>query len=229
MRRIVGQIFYLCFLGGAVAACEFIDLNSPAQPLVLVGVDHKKERGAVSVLDDIDTDVIYSHGPAKLMMPEQILSSIEYLTGHQFDRGSRPYRIEAPASASLQASYVTHCQAMGGCPDHLTRERITTSSIIHAISLDRLAIEACVLDQEAKEMLPPDIDLGLRRPSPQLIDQAIVWHYDHFFGVLPRKDEFDASRDYVTAHREANDFNTFETAMRGHCVALTTSAKFVYY
>ncbi len=185
-------------------------------------------ENAGTIGDDIDTDVIYSHGPTKLMMPEQILASIEKLTGHEFDRGTPPYRITAPESGRLTASWVAHCQAMGGCPDHVTRERITTSSIIHAMTLDRVALEACVLDDEATAMLPPNAPIDEARPSPHAIDDAINWQYHHFFREVPNQDELDASRDYFVSHLDEPG-NDLQSALRGHCVALLTSTKLVYY
>lgn len=196
------------------------DPRPPAKPTV---------SEPIAIGDDIDTDVLYSHGPTKLMMPEQILASLEALTGHEFDRGNPPYTITAPERARVTASYVAHCQAMGGCPDHVTRERVFSTSIIHALTLERAALEACVLDKDAKAMLPANADIDARRPTPAQIDEAIVWQYRHFFAQTPRRDEMDASRDYFVEHLEDGDDKNLGTALRGHCLALVTSAKFLYY
>jgi len=185
--------------------------------------------------DDIDTDVLYSHGPMKLMMPEQILMSMAKLTGHDFGT----YDVTNPANADSN-EFVLYCRALGGCPDHVALKRNQGVGLVYVLTLDKAANSACIQDDQATGMIPPGADVDATNPAAGEIDSAIQWQYKHFLGVEPDTEELELSREYFASHLAMTDPDTggpsgenetynFDSALRGHCMALMTSARFIYH
>jgi hypothetical protein len=185
--------------------------------------------------DDLDTNVHYSHGPMKLMMPEQVLMSIARLTEHDF--GS--HDITNPATPD-PSEFLVYCQAMGGCPDHVTRQRNTGVGLVYVLTLDKAANTACIQDDLATGMIPPGTDGANQSPTAGEVETAIKWQYKKFIGSEPVATELEGSRLYFESHLAMSDPDTgdptgengthdFESALRGHCMALVTSAKFLYH
>jgi len=188
-----------------------------------------------AVGDDIDTDVLYAHGPMKLMMPEQILMSMSKLTGHDFGT----YDVTNPADPDA-SEFVLYCRALGGCPDHVALTRNQGVGLVYVLTLDKAANSACIQDDQATGMIPPGADTAATNPPTTEIDSAIQWQYKHFLGVAPTEEELDLSRSYFESHLAMTDPDTgdpsgenenydFDSALRGHCMALMTSARFIYH
>jgi len=204
--------------------------NQPATP-----APTPTTGGGISSSDDIDARIIYSHGPMKLMMPEQLLAAVSDITGHDFGA----YDFTRPATTN-NSDFTTFCNSLGGCPDHVSRQRNDSIGTVYVITLDKITSAACREDNTAIGMIPPDITLSDTNPTQAEMDAAINWQYLRFFDVTPRQDEMDASRTYFSSHLgkidpdtgqptgETDTFN-FGSAVRGHCMALLSSSKFIFY
>ncbi len=189
-----------------------------------------------ALFDGIDSKIIYSHGPLKKMMPEQYLSALSEITGHNF--GSYDF-----VTQSNQGQFQNYCESLGGCPDHVTRFRSQDMGMVQTITLDEIANRACISDRGATGMIPPDVNINDQNPADEEIEAAIIWQYRRIIGSSPDAFEATASKDYFdrhlgyidaydlsisTAADETNNHD-FETALRNHCFALVTSSKFIYY
>jgi len=204
--------------------------NQPPPPPPMPGTG-----GGISTSDDIDSRIIYSHGPMKLMMPEQLLDAVSDITGHDFGT----YDFTQPATTN-NSDFTTFCNSLGGCPDHVSRQRNNSIATVFVITLDKITSVACREDSTAIGMIPLSIIETSTNPTQIEIDTAINWQYQYFFGMTPRQDEMDASRIYFNSHLgkidpdtgqptgETDTFN-FGTAVRGHCMALLGSSKFIFY
>ncbi len=192
--------------------------------------------------DDIDTDILYSHGPMKQMMPEQLLGSLTKHTGHSWAAGdpTAEYSIEDPENPG-PSSYYEYCNGLGGCVDHVNQARNPgVGGLTYVLTLDRVASQACINDGAATRMLPPSANLGATSVGDAELTSAIEWQYKHLLGAAPTVEELRFSKDYFASHLEELDADTgeptgeganhnFESALRGHCMGLVTSAKYLYY
>ncbi|VAW70718.1 hypothetical protein MNBD_GAMMA09-2443 [hydrothermal vent metagenome] len=191
------------------------------------------DAGGKVLFDDIDSEIIYSHGPTKRMMAEQYLNSVKKLTGHDF--GDYSF-----VTGDRTGSFRMLCENLGGCPDHVNRFRSQDVNAVSSLTFDDIANRACIKDRKAVDMMPPDANENSLKPAKEEIISAIRWQYIHFFGDSPDDSEMSFSLRFINDHLNKIDPDTglssaetrrysFGTALRSHCFVLLTSSKFIYY
>lgn len=195
----------------------------------------------------------FYYGPLKLMFGENILDSIEAVTGYDF--GSWDFTAPEPATNDNDpASYIftdagngpvdpdnnedkyyVHCRLLGGCMEHrIPLGRTSFLGTAFVLEFGRAVSEACY-DRATFGMFPPDGN-GEQDPditSPQAID-IINHQYLRAFGVAPSAIDLELSIDYFEQHVADpeftdNNITPIESAGRGHCRALLTTNRFIFY
>jgi len=181
--------------------------------------------------DGSDRSLYFYYGPLKPMFAESILYSVEAITGHDF--GSWDYTAPDPGSqaftdAGNASGYYPHCRLLGGCMEHrIPQARTSFVGTAYVLQLEKAVAEACY-DRSAFGMFP-----GNQAPdsSVQAID-VINHQYMVAFGQTPSNKDLELSIDYFDGHLadpEFNDVSPLESAGRGHCRALLTTNRFLFY
>lgn len=188
--------------------------------------------------------IVYDQGPTKRMEGNQLLDSLSAITGHNF--GS--YDITMPDPDSIRTStkpnldklYYGYCFTLQGCREHRVpaTEFPQTYGVPEVVLLDNLGRLAC-LDVAAFGMFParqdPDANTALGATDAEKVTSVIInYQYKAFMGVLPDAEQLAASKAYFTSHMAGPETTTagvsaLESAGRGHCRAMISNAKFLYY
>lgn len=178
-----------------------------------------------------DSTLRFYYGPMKPMPAESILYSVAAITGHDF--GSWDYTAPDPATsafadASNGGAFYRHCRLLGGCMEHrIPLGRTSFVGTAYVLELERVAVAACY-DREVFGMFPRG-----EPPGEELRAEDLIRHqYLAVFGAPPTDDELDLSTAYFEAHLaspEHRDVSALESAGRGHCRALLTTNRFLYY
>ncbi|MCC6995576.1 MAG: hypothetical protein IT370_13280 [Deltaproteobacteria bacterium] len=179
-----------------------------------------------------DRTLAFYYGPMKLMPGESILYSLEALTGHDF--GSWDWTAPEPGSQAFNdagngaGTFYRHCRILGGCMEHripLGRSSFVGTAFV--LELERAVVEACN-DRAALAMFP-----GAARPSATAQPIDVIQHqYVAIFGEPPAEVDLEASLAYFDAHMRAPELtgvSALESAGRGHCRALLTTNRFLFY
>lgn len=179
-----------------------------------------------------DRTLFFYYGPMKLMTGESVLYSLEALTGHDF--GAWDWTAPEPGSAAFNnasnntGSFYRHCRILGGCMEH--RIPLGRSSFVgtaYVLEVERAVVEACN-DRAALGMFP-----GAARPAATAQPIDVIQHqYQQIFGAAPAEVDLQASLAYFDAHMRApelTDVSALESAGRGHCRALLTTNRFLFY
>lgn len=211
----------------AVAACD-----EPAS--MTGGTDDAPPRYAppsTPSASSSDRTLRFYYGPMKLMLGETILFSVAAFTGHDF--GSWDFTAPDPATAAFADSgnggdYYRHCRLLGGCMEHrIPLGRTSFVGTAYVLELERLVVEACN-DRGAYGMFPngePPTD------GTRTVD-VIRHQYVGAFGEEPTESDLDLSLAYFDSHLadpELTDVSAIESAGRGHCRALLTTNRFLFY
>jgi len=179
-----------------------------------------------------DRSLYFYYGPMKLMYGETILYSIAAITGHDF--GSWDYTAPDPGTGAFanagngNGSFYPHCRLLGGCMEHrIPQGRTSFVGTAYVLQLEKAVTEACY-DRSAFGMFP-----GAQAPGTgvQAID-VIEHQYRAAFGVSPSPDDLELSIAYFESHLQAPEFtdvSAMESAGRGHCRALLTTNRFLFY
>ncbi len=167
----------------------------------------------------------------KIMLGESALYSIGAFTGHDF--GTWDFTTPEPTSQAFFDSgnadgrYYRHCRQLGGCMEHripLGRTDFVNAGFV--LQLERAAIEACN-DPEAFGMFPRGT-----APDGETAVEVIRYQYVRAFGAEPDDEELALSRAYFEGHLaepELTEVTPLESAGRGHCRALLTTNRFLFY
>ena len=125
-------------------------------------------------------------------------------------------------------SYYPHCRLFGGCMEHrIPQPRTSFVGTAYVLQLEKLAAEACY-DREAFGMFPGGTAPG---EGVQAID-VIEHQYMVTFGQKPTNKDLELSIAYFDSHLsdpEFGDVSALESAGRGHCRALLTTNRFLFY
>ena len=182
--------------------------------------------------DSSDRSLYFYYGPMKAMYAETILYSMEAFTGHDF--GSWDYTTPDPATQAFinggnsAGAFYPHCRLLGGCMEHrIPQGRTSFVGTAYVLQLEKAAVEACY-DRAAFGMFPDD-----RAPDAgvQAID-VISHQYRNALGATPSIDDLELSIAYFESHipsPEFTDVSAIESAGRGHCRALLTTNRFLFY
>lgn len=178
-----------------------------------------------------DNALRFYYGPMKVLSAESILYSVAAITGHDF--GEWDYTVPDPATGAFADSgnggaYYRHCRLLGGCMEHrIPLGRTSFVGTAYVLELERVAVEGCY-DREAFGMFP-----GRAQPSADVRPIDVIQHqYLTIFGAVPTDAERDLSVAYFDEHLtspEHGDISALESAGRGHCRALITTNRFLYY
>jgi hypothetical protein len=179
-----------------------------------------------------DRTLHFYYGPMKPMQGEVILYSIAAFTGHSF--GNFDFTAPDPGAAAFAdagngaGSYYRHCSLFGGCMEHrIPLGRTSFVGTAYVLELERAATEACG-DKAVFEMFP-----GNQAPTANtLVVDVVRHHYQRAFATEPTDVELEESLAYFKDHMakpETAGLTPLESAGRGHCRALVTSNRFLYY
>lgn len=178
-----------------------------------------------------DRTLEFYFGPMKPMVGETILHSIAAFTGHGF--GGWDFTAPEPVSrafvdAGNSSPFYRHCRLLGGCMEHrIPLGRTSFVGTAYVLELERAVVAACD-DPAALGMFPGD---GPADPRALPID-VIRHQYRKAFGEEPTDAELELSEAYFEGHvaaPERGDVSPLESAGRGHCRALLTSNRFLFY
>jgi len=187
--------------------------------------------------------ILYDTAPVKRMDGNQILDSIAQITGHAF--GSYditqpdPELLRASSKPNIDKTYHSACFTLQGCREHRipATEYVQTYGVPEVVLLDNLGRTAC-LDLTAFGMFPgkvdPDANTQLGASDPERVDAIIKYQYKVFLGAVPDAEQLGQSKTYFTQHMAGPEttgagVSALESAGRGHCRAMISNAKFLYY
>lgn len=173
----------------------------------------------------------FYYGPMKLMYGESILYSLTRVTGHDFgdwDNTAPDPGSQAFAAAGNATEYYLHCRLLGGCMEHrIPLGRTSFVGTAYVLQLEKAVAEACY-DRAALGMFP-----GNEAPAPSVQSIDVIRHqYLVAFGEEPSQADLEASIAYFSDHiagPEMTDVSALESAGRGHCRALLTTNRFLFY
>ncbi len=179
-----------------------------------------------------DRTLLFYYGPMKPMPAETILHSIEAITGHSF--GSWDYTTPEPSSQAFVDSgnaggqFYAHCRLLGGCMEHrIPLGRTSFVGTAYVLQLEKAVAEACY-DREAYGMFP-----GRKAPDTVVQPIDVIAHqYLAIYGAEPSVRDLELSISYFSGHLsqpEFDDVSPLESAGRGHCRALLTTNRFLFY
>lgn len=182
--------------------------------------------------DTSDRSLYFYYGPMKLMYAETILYSVEAITGHDF--GDWDYTAPDPGSGAFantgngNGGFYPHCRLLGGCMEHrIPLGRTSFVGTAYVLQLEKAVTEACY-DRAAFGMFP-----GGQAPGAQVQAIDIIEHqYKLAFAVAPDTDDLEQSIAYFDSHLQSPEFtdvSAMESAGRGHCRALLTTNRFLFY
>lgn len=182
--------------------------------------------------DPSDRSLYFYYGPMKPMYAETILYSMEAFTGHDF--GSWDFTSPDPGTQAFinagngDGAFYPHCRLLGGCMEHrIPLGRTSFVGTAYVLQLEKAAVEACY-DRAALGMFPGDAQPDA---SVQAID-VIDHQYRKALGQLPTVADLELSIAYFESHiqdPEFDDVSPLESAGRGHCRALVTTNRFLFY
>ncbi len=174
----------------------------------------------------------FYYGPMKPMYAESILYSIERITGHDFGAWNPttpdPATVAFGNSGNASGAWYPHCRLLGGCMDHrIPLSRTSFLGTAYVLQLEKAAAEACY-DRAAFGHFP-----GAVAPNASLQAVDIINHqFAVILGATPTSDDLARSIKYFDAHvvaPEFEDVSALESAGRGHCRALLTTNRFLFY
>lgn len=182
--------------------------------------------------DGSDRSLYFYYGPMKLLYAESILYSIERITGHDFggwdatapDPGTQAFT----TAANNSGTFYLHCRLLGGCMEHrIPLGRTSFVGTAFVLQLEKAVAEACG-DTAAFGMFPGGV---APTAAVQAID-VLRHQYLQAFGTEPAQADLDGSIAYFDDHLLAPELTTvspLESAGRGHCRALLTTNRFLFY
>lgn len=213
---------------GTVPACNADLSDGPVPP---GGDDPIRDDGA-GVATGSDRTLLFYYGPMKLIPAELVLHSIAAFTGHDF--GAWDPTAPEPTSDAFndagngEGTFYRHCRQLGGCLEHrIPLGRTGFVNTAYVLQLERAVVEACD-DRSALGMFP-----GGTSPDESTSVIDVVRHqYLGAFGVEPDDTDVEISQAYFESHLaspEQEDVSPLESAGRGHCRALLTTNRFLFY
>lgn len=178
-----------------------------------------------------DRTLYFYYGPMKLMNAESILYSIERITGHDFggwDATAPDPGTQAFSDVSNNTgTFYPHCRLLGGCMEHrIPLGRTSFVGTAFVLQLEKAVAEACG-NLAVFGMFPG----GVAPTSVQAID-VIRHQYLQAFGTQPAQADLDGSIAYFDDHLTQPELTTvgpLESAGRGHCRALLTTNRFLFF
>ncbi|MCP4445980.1 MAG: hypothetical protein GY811_11635 [Myxococcales bacterium] len=208
-----------------IGACSLGPMSENAPP-----VDSAADAGPSGGSDGYTLSFYY--GPMKPMYAESILYSVERITGHDF--GAWDHTTPDPASNAFNNSgnangaWYPHCRLLGGCMDHrIPLGRTSFLGTAYVLQLEKAVAEACY-DRAAFGHFPGGV---APTESVQAID--IIRHqFAVALAANPTEEDLARSIEYFDSHiadPEFDDVTAMESAGRGHCRALMTTNRFLFY
>ena len=212
----------------ATASCTMPPASGPAGETP----DDPVYDDGTSVDRASDRTLRFYYGPMKLMLGETILNSIAAATGHDF--GDWDFTTPDPATTAFfeagngDGAYYRHCRLLGGCMEHrIPLGRTSFVGTAYVLQLEQAVGQACS-DQEAFGMFPG----GAAPPESASVDALIGHQYVTAYAAPPTDEELVLSRAYFESHLadpETSDVSPLESAGRGHCRALLSTNRFLFY
>lgn len=212
----------------AQAGCVIDMTGAPRPP----GPDDPSWDDGTDVDARSDRTLLFYYGPMKIMPAEVVLLSISAFTGHDF--GSWDTTTPEPTSeaffdsANDQGSFYRHCRQLGGCMDHrIPLGRTNFVNTAYVLQLERAAVEACN-DRDAFGMFPR----GVAPDDTTSMIDVLRHQYLGAFGAEPDDTDIELSQTYLEGHvadPELGGMHPLESAGRGHCRALLTTNRFLFY
>lgn len=174
----------------------------------------------------------FYYGPMKLMYGETVLYSIERVTGHDF--GGWDYTAPDPGTTAFNnagngtGQFYANCRLLGGCMEHrIPQPRTSFVGTGYVLQLERAVTVACG-NAAAFGMFP---DNAAPTAATQTID-IITHQFLAAFGEPPSDRDVERSIAYFTSHvadPEFTNMSPLESAGRGHCRAILSTNRFLFY
>ena len=195
------------------------------------GDDNKTPGADAGTGSDPYTLACY-YGPMKPMYAETLLYSVERFTGHNF--GDWDFTRPDPASVAFvnagnaADAWYPHCRLLGGCMDHrIPLGRTSFLGTAYVLQLEKAMAEACY-DRSVYGHFP-----GNAAPDASVQAVDIINHqFTAALGTTPTTKDLERSIEYFDSHiaaPEFDDVSAMESAGRGHCRALLTTNRFLFY
>jgi hypothetical protein len=217
-------------------ACEDDAPEAPA-PTAEEVVEEPEEQeqnynDQVDPTDDDGRSLYFYYGPMKLMLGESILYSIAAITGHSF--GNWDFTAPDPAATAFTTAgndvgeMYRHCRLLGGCMEHrIPQPRTSFVGTAYVLELEKAVAEACY-DRAAFGMFPGNV-----APDATVQVVTLIEHqYRAAYAAVPNTTDLERSIAYFDGHITAPEFtdvSPLESAGRGHCRALLTTNRFLFY
>ncbi len=200
--------------------------------MTLGGDDTEVDAGPGDDIGDDGYTLEFYYGPMKPMYAESILYSVERITGHSF--GGWDFTIPDPAtvafanSGNSQSAWYPHCRLLGGCMDHrIPLGRTSFLGTAYVLQLEKAISEACY-DRAVFDHFP-----GSAAPDANVQALDIINHqFAVALSATPTTKDLERSIAYFDSHLgdpEFDDVSAMESAGRGHCRALLTTNRFLFY
>ena len=225
MKRVALALSAL-LLTQAACAMNLADAPTPPDP------DDPAWDDGTDVDARSDRTLLFYYGPMKIMPAEVVLISIAAFTGHDF--GSWDTTTPEPTSVAFfeagndQGTFYRHCRQLGGCMDHrIPLGRTGFVNTAYVLQLERAAVEACN-DGAAFGMFPR----GEAPDDTTAMIEVIRHQHARAFGEQPDDTDIELSQAYFESHvaaPEQSGVHPLESAGRGHCRALLTTNRFLFY
>ena len=194
--------------------------------------DNQVDAGPGDDIGDDGYTLEFYYGPMKPMYAESILYSVERITGHSF--GGWDFTIPDPATSAFansgnsQDAWYPHCRLLGGCMDHrIPLGRTSFLGTAYVLQLEKAISEACY-DRAAFDHFP-----GSAAPDASVQALDIINHqFAVALSATPTNKDLERSIAYFDSHLsnpEFDDVSAMESAGRGHCRALLTTNRFLFY
>ena len=231
MKQIALGLALMLAAAACVAACDG-DIGGDAQQAAAPSPDDPNYSTEVGGDDDDGRSLYFYYGPMKPMLGESILLSIASITGHDF--GNWDFTAPEPASQAFitagngSGTFYRHCRLLGGCMEHrIPLPRTSFVGTAYVLELEKAVAEACY-DRQTFGMFP-----GGNAPTQATQVVTVIDHQFRLaFATKPSTSDLERSIAYFAAHvakPEFDDVSALESAGRGHCRALLTTNRFLFY
>lgn len=221
MKTITKLLFPLLLLGACTVGDTSDQLENPSDT----------DAGSAGPNTD-DYTLSFYYGPMKPMYAETVLFSVERITGHDF--GAWDFTTPDPSttafidSGNASNAWYPHCRLLGGCMDHrIPLGRTSFLGTAYVLQLEKAISEACY-DRSAFGHFPGGV-----APDASIQALDIINHqFAAALSTVPSTRDLERSIAYFDSHianPEFDDVSAIESAGRGHCRALLTTNRFLFY
>lgn len=194
--------------------------------------DPNYDPGSNDPSDD-QRSLAFYYGPMKQMVGESIIYSIAAITGHDF--GGWDYTSPDPGTGAFDdagngdGDFYRHCRLLGGCMEHrIPLARTSFVGTAYVLELEKAITVACY-DPDAFGMFPGSV----APPADTQVIEVINHQYMKVFGEEPSSEDLDLSIAYfegaLADTPELEGMSSMESAGRGHCRAILSTSRFLFY